>query len=256
MAGRTLTQHSTPIAFGAKVAGWLSGLLDARDRLGAARLPAQLAGASGNLASFVELSDPGTAAGLPAAFAARLGLDAPDHPWHTQRGAVTALGDALTSVTDALGVIASTVALLARPEIAELSEPTAAGRGGSSAMPQKQNPVLSVLIRSAAQRAPFLAAQLHASAAGAIDERPDGAWHAEWPALRELLRLTLGASALTAELVAGLGVDPGRMRANLGITGSDILAEWVSLSGIAGEPDDYLGVSGAIIDSAIARARS
>ena len=86
------------------------------------------------------------------------------------------------------GKIAADVLFLSRPEVAELAEPRAAGRGGSSAMPQKQNPVLSVLVRSAALQAPNLAAQLHLAAATFNDERPDGAWHTEWPAIRRLLR--------------------------------------------------------------------
>ncbi|MDP9028253.1 MAG: lyase family protein, partial [Actinomycetota bacterium] len=218
MAARTLTQQSTPTSFGLVAAGWLLGVADARAGL-PRTLPVQLGGASGTLASFVELGGGGVggaagiaaATALPGLLAEELGLAAPVLPWHTRRGPITALGDALTSLIDSLGVIATDVATLSRTEIGELGEPSG---GGSSAMPQKQNPVRSVLIRSAAQRAPGLAAELHRSAATAVDQRPDGAWHAEWPALRELLRLALGTSALAAELLAGLQVDTDRMREN------------------------------------------
>ena len=228
MAARTLTQQSTPTTFGVMAAGWLLAVDDARDGL-RRPLPAQLGGASGTLASFVELGGSADAAALPARFASELGLAAQIAPWHTRRAPITGLGDALVTTLDALGMIAATVATLARTEIGELAEAGGEGRGGSSAMPQKQNPVLSVLIRSAAQRAPGLGAELHRSAALAVDQRPDGAWHAEWPALRELLRLALGASATAAELLAGLRVDAARMLVNLSASGPLLVAERLSL---------------------------
>ena len=128
---------------------------------------------------------------------------------------------------DAAGKIATDVLFLSRPEVAELAEPRAAGRGVSSAMPQKQNPVLSVLIRSAALQAPQLAAQLHLAAANFNDERPDAAWHTEWPALRQLLRLALGAAGHLRELAEGLQVYPDAMRRNLDLAGPLLLAEGV-----------------------------
>jgi len=252
VAARTLTQHSTPTTWGLRFATWLAAVLDARDALAATALPAQLGGASGTLAALVELVGAPTAARLPGLLAAELALD-DSRPWHTSRSPVTRLGGALTEVTDALGVVAADVATMSRTEIGELAEPGAAGRGASSAMPQKRNPVLSVLIRSTALRAPGLLATLHVCAATAVDERPDGAWHAEWPTLRELLRLALGASALAAELAEGLTVDVGRATANLAITGDDILAERVALSGTAGDPADYTGLSQAIIDDTLRR---
>ncbi len=226
MAARTLTQQSTPTTFGLVASGWLLGVVEARATLSRLRLPAQLGGASGTLASFVELGGSDVATQLPALFAAELALDAPAAPWHTRRGTITALGDALATVIDSLGVIATDVATLARTEIAELAEGSG---GGSSAMPQKQNPVRSVLLRSAAQRAPGLAAELHRSSATAVDQRPDGAWHAEWPVLRELLRVALGAAAVAADLVGGLQVEAERMRANLDASGPLIVSERLSL---------------------------
>jgi 3-carboxy-cis,cis-muconate cycloisomerase len=226
MVARTLAQHALPTTFGAKAAGWLQGVLDAREAVATTRqsLPVQCGGAAGTLA-LADLVTHGRADDLAAAFAARLGLRWPEGSWHTRRTPVTALGDALTTVTDALGKVASDVVLLSRPEVGELSEPSAEGRGGSSTMPQKRNPVLSVLIRSAALQAPHLAASLHSSAALAVDERPDGAWHAEWPVLRRLLQLAAGAAALAAELLDGLEVHADAMDAHLVQAGPMLLAE-------------------------------
>ncbi len=142
-----------------------------------------------------------------------MGLDAPDGPWHTSRWPVTEIGDALVQAIDALGKVAADVATLGRTEIGEVSEGVG---GGSSAMPQKQNPAEAVLIRSAALRAPHLAATLHVASALAVDERPDGAWHAEWPTLRELLRLAVGAAAHGSSLLAHLRVDVDAAASNAG----------------------------------------
>jgi len=229
-AARTLTQHAVPTTVGLRAATWLRGVRRAHERLRSARraLPAQLGGAGGTLASFAEvLGSPERALDLVPAFAAELGLAAPDAPWHTTRWPVTELGDALVQALDALGVLAADVATASRTEIGELAE--GAG-GGSSAMPHKSNPASSVLIRSAALRAPQLGATLHAAAAAAVDERPDGAWHAEWPALRELLRLALGASAHARRLVAGLRVDEAAVARTLGLTGPLIVSERLSVA--------------------------
>ena len=228
-AARTLTQHAVPTTVGLRAANWLRGVQRAIERVDAAAraLPAQLGGAGGTLASFVELFGADAAAELPAAFAAELNLAAPEAPWHTTRWPVTELGDALVQAIDAVGVIATDVATLGRTEIGELSEGVG---GGSSAMPQKQNPAASVLIRSAALRAPQLGATLHLAAALAGDERPDGAWHAEWPTLRELLRLALGATGTAARLVAGLRVDADAVARNLAATHGLIVAERLALA--------------------------
>jgi len=224
---RTLTQHAVPTTLGARVAGWEQGVSRALRRLDALELPAQLAGAGGTLAAFVERADAATAARLVDAFAAQLGLAAPTAPWHTSRWPITALGDALVQTIDALGKIAADVATASRTEIGELAE--GAG-GGSSAMPQKRNPVASVLIRAGAIRAPQLGATLHLASALAADERPDGAWHAEWQTLRELMRLALGAGALGAELIDGLRVDHDAVARNAALTGGLVLAERLSIS--------------------------
>ncbi len=227
-AARTLTQHAVPTTIGLRAAGWLRGVTRARVRLADAvgALPAQLAGAGGTLASFVEIAGAPAAAALPAAYAAELGLSTPAAPWHVTRWPVTELGDALTQAVDAVGKIAADVATASRTEIGELAEGTG---GGSSAMPQKRNPAASVLVRSAALRAPQLAATLHLAAAFAVDERPDGSWHAEWPTLRELLRLALGATGTTARLVEGLRVDEEAVACTLALTDGLLLAERLSL---------------------------
>ena len=228
MVSRTLTQHGVPTTFGVKAAGWLHGLVGSARALTRAELPVQWGGAGGTLASFAVVGGSGTGLEIAARMAASLGLALPVVPWQNQRAPITRFGDSLTGLSDALGTIAGNVLLLTRPEIAELAEPSAPGRGGSSAMPQKHNPVLSVLIASAAQRVPSLNADLHRSSIS-LDERPPGAWHAEWQAFRELLRLVGGASQLAAELMSGLIVDGAAMRARLETAGPLVLSERLML---------------------------
>ncbi|MGK5448407.1 3-carboxy-cis,cis-muconate cycloisomerase [Streptomyces radiopugnans] len=224
MAGRTLTQHAVPTTFGLKAAGWYTLVREARARLAALRPPAQLGGAAGTLAAFGAHAEvagaPGPDSGgvgprLTAAYAAELRLAEPVLPWHTLRTPVADLGTALAFAVGALGKIAADVLVLSRTEIGEAAEGSG---GGSSAMPHKSNPVRASLVAAAARQAPALAAVLLGSLA-AEDERPAGAWHAEWQPLRELLRLAGGAARDTAELVAGLRVFPDRMRENLALTG-------------------------------------
>ncbi|WP_406034725.1 lyase family protein [Nocardioides sp. NBC_00163] len=273
MSGRTLTQHAVPITFGLKAATWLSGLSDAAEALRRTRtsLPAQIGGAAGTLAAVVGLArlrglgDPVTAAQEAAATAATtLGLT-PRVPWHTNRAPLTAAADALVTAADTWGRIATDVTLLTRPEIGELAEPAGAGRGGSSTMPHKSNPVLSVLIRRHALAAPPLASTLHTAAATYVDERPDGAWHVEWETLQTLARRSAVAASQTTELLAGLRVDAARMRATAEAAGADLLAEQRSLTGFVGGEilagteaaaglDDYLGAADALIDTTLARA--
>ncbi|MFD3515554.1 lyase family protein [Streptomyces sp. NPDC058657] len=158
---------------------------------------------------------------LVQAFAAELGLATPQLPWHTLRTPVADLAGALALTAGALGKIAADVLVLSRTEIGELAEGSG---GGSSAMPHKSNPVRATLIAATARQVPALAAVLYGSLA-AEDERPAGAWHAEWQPLRDALRLTGGAARDAAELCAGLVVRPGRMRENLARTGGLIASE-------------------------------
>ncbi|MFK4546780.1 3-carboxy-cis,cis-muconate cycloisomerase [Streptomyces tendae] len=225
MPGRTLTQHAVPTAFGLKAAGWRALVLDARDRITAVRdaLPVQLGGAAGTLAAFgaYGATDP---TALPTAYARELGLRAPALPWHTLRTPIADLAGALAFTAGALGKVAVDVLTLSRTEVGEVAEGSG---GGSSAMPHKANPVRSTLIAAAARRAPQLAATLYGSLA-AEDERPAGAWHAEWEPLRDLLRLTGGAARDAAELAEGLRVRPDVMRAHLGLTHGLIVSERLS----------------------------
>jgi 3-carboxy-cis,cis-muconate cycloisomerase len=266
MAGRTLTQHAVPITFGLKAAEWLVGVLDAADAVSGARkgLAVQVGGAAGTSAATTELAhggeldDPAAVAlALADGLATTLKL-APRPPWHTSRRPVTAVGDALVTATDAWGRIASDVATLGRPEIDELAEPAVAGRGGSSTMPQKQNPVLSVLVRRAAITAPPLAATLHTAAALAVDERPDGSWHAEWATLRTLARQAVVAGSQTAELVSGLRVNADRMAETVVNAQDALLAEQKSIAGenAADDPMMYLGATNLLIDAVLSRASS
>ncbi|MCR3722150.1 MULTISPECIES: lyase family protein [Prauserella salsuginis group] len=257
MPGRTLTQYAVPVTFGLTAAQWLAGVLDARDAVRDRRdhLPVQCGGAAGTLSLVAEFgTDPVATA---RAFAAELTLRWPGLPWHTRRRPVTDAGDALVGVCDALGVVATDVGVLGRPEIAEVREGAAPGRGGSSTMPHKRNPVLSVLVRSAGLQAPQLGAQLHLAAAQAVDQRPDGAWHTEWPTLRRLLELTITAAAQAAELTAGLEVDTALMRTHADDAADQLLAERGGSGEPAScEPTEYLGAAGRFVDTVLARHRS
>lgn len=228
---RTLTQHSLPSTFGLRAAQWLHGIGAAAAGLdaAAARLPLQWGGASGTLAALRTTVDGSASTAAPLelsdALAARLGLAAPPAPWQANRLPVTGLGAALQDLLSAAGKTANDVLLMSRPEIGEVSEPRAAGRGGSSAMPQKQNPVLSVLIRSAALAAPGYGVQLQTAAGTADDDRPGGSWHVEWQALRSLLRLAAGASEKLAELTEGLVVHRPALQRNLAAAGPLVVSE-------------------------------
>ena len=236
MAGRTLGQQALPTTFGLKAAGWLVALEQAAaglDRVRTERLAAQLGGAAGTLAS---LGPEGPE--VVREYAAELGLAEPSLPWHTNRVRVAELAGALGAAAGALGKLALDVTLLAQTEVGEVSEAGGEGRGGSSTLPHKRNPVTAVLVGAATRRAPGLVATL----LGAIaqeQERATGAWHAEWEPQAELLRLVGGAAARTRDLLDGLEVHPERMRANLELTGGVLLAERV-----AGALADALGRAG------------
>ncbi|WP_375481646.1 lyase family protein [uncultured Jatrophihabitans sp.] len=256
MAGRTLGRPAVPITVGAKVSGWTQGLLDAADALDALVLPVQFGGAAGNRSGAATLaSDAGTTPSLLAeAFARRLAL-VPGPPWQTARAPVTAIADALVGVTTACGRIANDVLTLSRPEIGELTEAAADGRGRSSTMPQKSNPVLSILIRRAALTAPALGSLVHLAAADVRDERPDGAWHVEWQPLQLLARHALAAASQAAELLIGLDIDAAAAARNLAAARPGIDAERGSL-GVDVTDDAVVGDDDELIDTALARARA
>jgi 3-carboxy-cis,cis-muconate cycloisomerase len=264
MTGRTLGQAAVPHTFGLKVASWLTGLLDAAAPLAALRaaLPIQLGGAAGTRSAITLLTTARrgttTAAALVEQTAERLGL-ASSAPWATNRWPFTRTADLLTALTGAWSRIANDVITLSRSEISELSEPVAAGRGGSSTMPHKANPILSILIRRAGLAAPGAAAELHLAAADMSDERPAGAWHLEWAPLQRLARLSAVAASQVSELVTGLVVDAPRMAQNLALAGDSVRSERDGLAQTLGltvdEADPYLGDAGALVDAAIVRAR-
>ncbi len=226
MAGRTLLQQAVPVTFGLVAAGWLTAIDEARRELRRVRrtgLAVQLGGAAGTLAS---LADAGPA--VTALLAAELGLPEPLLPWHTDRQRIIRLAAALAGTCGAMGKVARDVTLLSQSEVGEVAENAAEpGRGGSSAMPHKRNPVASVVILGCTRRAPGLLATLAACAEQEL-QRAAGAWHAEWETLSDLLRLTGSAAAWSADLLAGLSVDDARMRANLDAAGGLPMAEHVA----------------------------
>ena len=214
MLGRTLLQPATPITFGVKTAGWLAGAVDAGRRIEHAAddaLRLQFGGAAGTLGS-LGAKGPDVAAAL----AVDLGLPLPNPalPWHTRRGALCALGAALAIACGHAGKIARDVSLMMQFEIAEVAEPADAGRGGSSAMPHKRNPVRCMQALANATRAPGLVAGL---LSGMVEEheRALGSWQAEWATWPALLGCTAGAVAAMADTLEGLTVDAARMAANL-----------------------------------------
>lgn len=226
MVGRTLLQPALPITFGLKAAGWLAGCLDAGRCLAAARerLAIQLGGAAGTLAS---LGADGPA--VAAAYAARLGLAEPPLPWHTARQRVAELAGALGIVAGTAAKVAMDVALLMQAEVGEAAEPARRGRGGSSTMPQKRNPVGAAAAVAAARRAHALVPVI-LGALVAEHERALGGWQAEWEPLAELLALAGGAVARTQETVAGLEIHADAMAANLSRSGGVLMAERVALA--------------------------
>lgn len=227
MVGRTWLQQALPITFGLKAAGWLDAAERARARLRALQpvvLTLQFGGAAGTLAA---LGDQGLR--VAAALAARLDLALPALPWHGHRDRIAEAGAALGLLIGTLGKIASDITLCMQTEIGELLEPAGEGRGGSSTMPHKRNPVAAAAVLAAAARAPGLVATL-LSAMPQQHERGLGNWHAEWTALPELCRLAGGALHRTLDTVKGLEVHGERMAENLERTQGLILAEAVQMA--------------------------
>jgi 3-carboxy-cis,cis-muconate cycloisomerase len=224
MAGRTWLQQATPVTFGLKAAGWVDALdrvtCGIRSTLNAA-LVLQFGGASGTLAALGDR-------GIPVAkhLAASLKLEVPPVPWHAHRDRLAALSCALGVAVGTAGKIARDVALLAQTEVAEAHEGTP--DGGSSTMPQKQNPVNSAAVLAAAVRAPGLVSTILA-AMPQEHERALGGWQAEWETIPELVMVTGEAALAIADVLERLVVDPARMRANLDSSGGAILAEAVSM---------------------------
>jgi 3-carboxy-cis,cis-muconate cycloisomerase len=224
-AGRTLLQHAVPVTFGLKAAEWLTALDGSWAGLAGVReqeLAVQLGGAAGTLAT---LGDRGLA--VVSDLAEQLELAEPDLPWHAIRLRPARVACSLGVALGAMGKIAGDVVLLAQTEVDELAEGQADGRGGSSTMPHKRNPVGAVAVVACAQRGPGLVSTI-LSAMGQEQERAAGAWQAEWEPLLELLRLTGSAASALRELLDGLEVHADRMRANLDLTHGLLMSESVA----------------------------
>jgi len=227
MAGRTHLQHALPITFGFKCALWLSAVRRHQDRLAGLREDirvVQFGGAVGTLAS---LGADGIR--VAEALAGELGLRAPAIAWHVDRAPLAELACFLGLLTGTLGKIATDIALLMQTEVGEVAEPYQKGRGGSSTMPQKRNPIACELILAAAKNLRQLVPVM-LDAMVADHERATGPWHAEWVALPQMLALTAGALHHARATLEGLEVDPERMRRNLELTQGTILAEAVMMA--------------------------
>jgi 3-carboxy-cis,cis-muconate cycloisomerase len=223
---RTWLQQAVPTTFGLKAAGWLDAMTRHRTRLQELRgrvLVLQFGGAAGTLASLGQR-------GLDVAevLADDLKLDLPNLPWHAHRDRLAEVATFLALFTGTLGKIARDLSLQMQTEIAEVSEPAGEGRGSSSTMPHKRNPVACAVVLSAATRAPALAAAM-LTAMSQEHERGLGGWHAEWETLPELFRLSAGALHRMLETFIGLDVDANRMLQNLEITHGLIYAEAVTM---------------------------
>jgi len=243
-------QQALPLTFGIKAATWLSGLDGCRAELADVRqrvLAVQLGGAVGTLAA---LGDRGLE--VMSAVAEELGLAEPALGWHTIRLRPARLSAAVGSALGVMGKVARDVVLLAQTEVAEAAERAADGRGGSSTMPHKRNPVGAVAVLACAQRAPGLVATIMASMVQE-HERAAGAWQAEWEPLLELLRLAGSAATTLRELLEGLEVDAQRMRADLNATGELVMSE--SVAGALSESIGRPAAQQLVADAAATSAR-
>jgi 3-carboxy-cis,cis-muconate cycloisomerase len=228
MAGRTHLQHALPVTFGYKAAVWLSALDRHADRLRALRprvLLAQFGGAAGTLAS---LGNDGESLDTRAELAHELALGDPPITWHATRDGIAETVQVLALLLGSLGKIAFDVMLMSATEFGEAVEPFVAGRGSSSTMPQKRNPISCELILAAAK-------VLRQQAGLVLDalvtdfERATGPWHVEWVALPEAFGYAAGALHQARFMLGGLIVDSSRMAQNLGMTHGLIVAEAVMM---------------------------
>jgi 3-carboxy-cis,cis-muconate cycloisomerase len=290
MPGRTLLQQAVPITFGLKAARWLGAVSRQITGLRALRhdaLVLQFGGAAGTLAALGKHGQE-----VAELLAAELALPLPDLPWHAERDRPARVVAALGVTAGIIAKVARDLVLMAQTEVAELAEGAAPGKGTSSAMPQKRNPVQATLTRSCAALAAAHASVLQASLVQE-HQRAAGAWHAEWEALCGAFMFAGGASAAIADSLAGLDVDAARMRQNLDATGGLVLSERVAtalaerlgrgtahelVAAAAGaqsfrdalladpragleadevdallDPTTYLGSAGALVDRALAR---
>src|SRR6266403_2152414 len=227
VVARTWLQHALPMPFGLKLAEYAAALHRSRARLKRLRsetLALQFGGAAGTLAA---LGDKGLL--VAAKLAEELKLPLPDAPWHAHRDRIAEAASVFAIVAGTCGKIARDVSLMMQTDVGEAFEPSGEGRGGSSTMPHKRNPVAAASALGAAAMAPNLAATIFAAQIQ-DHERSAGAWHAEWPTLPALLLVTSGALAAVVDFAEGLEVDAARMRVNLDETGGLIMAEAVTFA--------------------------
>jgi 3-carboxy-cis,cis-muconate cycloisomerase len=227
VVARTWLQHALPMPFGLKLAEYAAALHRSRERLKRLRseaLALQFGGAAGTLAA---LGGKGLA--VAEKLAQELKLPLPDAPWHAHRDRIAEAASVFAIIAGTCGKIARDVSLMMQTDVAEAFEPAGEGRGGSSTMPHKRNPVAAASALSAATMAPNLAATIFAAQVG-DHERSAGPWHAEWPTLPTLMLVTSGALAAIVDIAEGLEVDAARMRANLDMTDGLIMAEAVSMA--------------------------
>lgn len=227
MAGRTWMQQALPITLGVKIAGWLDAAVRHRARLQQTRQRCcvlQFGGAAGTLAALGQ-KGPEVAAML----AAELKLPLPDAPWHSHRDRMAEVAATLALIAGTMGKIARDISLHMQTEVGEISEPAEEGRGGSSTMPHKRNPVTSAVVLAAAARVPGLTGTMLATMVQE-DERGLGGWQAEWETLPEIVQLTAGSVHHLSAIVPALEFDTERMKRNLELTNGLIFAEAVSLS--------------------------
>jgi 3-carboxy-cis,cis-muconate cycloisomerase len=226
LAGRTWLQHATPVTLGMKIAGWLGAVTRSRQRLQELKprlLVLQFGGASGTLAALGAQAMP-----IAEALAGELQLTLPDQPWHTQRDRLVEFGSVLGLIAGSLGKLGRDISLLMQTEAGEVFEPSAPGKGGSSTMPHKRNPVGAAVLIGAATRVPGLLSTLF-SAMPQEHERSLGLWHAEWETLPEICCLVSGSLKQALLVAQGLEVDADRMARNLDLTQGLVLAEAVSI---------------------------
>src|ERR1700681_2115920 len=238
MVARTWLQHALPMPFGLKLAEYAAALHRSRKRLQRLRndgLALQFGGAAGTLAA---LGDKGLV--VAERLAQELKLPLPDAPWHTHRDRIAEAASVFAILAGTCGKIARDVSLMMQTDVAEAFEPSGEGRGGSSTMPHKRNPVAAASALAAATMAPNLAATIFAAQVQE-HERSAGPWHAEWPTLPTLMLVTSGALAATVDIAEGLEVDAARMRVNLEATHGLIMAEAVTmaLAGTVGKSEAH-----------------
>lgn len=227
VAGRTWMQQALPTTFGAKVAGWLDAVERHRERLSETRrraLVLQFGGAVGTLAALQ-----GRGADVAKHLSEELRLPLAEIPWHSQRDRMAEVATTLGLCVGTLGKIAKDISLHSQAEVAEVFEPAEKGRGGSSTMPHKRNPVASAVVLSAALRVPGLVSTMLAAMVQE-HERGLGGWHAEWETLPEIVSLSAGVLHRLVTVVPKLEIDVERMRENLEATRGLIFAEAITMA--------------------------